>query len=42
MSQREVEKEKAANKAIAVYLESDAFDDETTKFFISGFETLRR
>lgn len=40
--QCEVEKEKAANEVVTKYMESEAFNDETTKFFINGFEALHR
>lgn len=41
-SQQESVKEKAANEVITTYLKSEAFNDETTEYFISGFETLHR
>lgn len=41
-SQQESMKEKASNDAFAAYLESEAFNDEMTEYFISGFETLHR
>lgn len=36
----EAKKEKAVGEAVAAYLQSEAFNDEAIKFFISGFETL--
>lgn len=41
-SQQEAAKERVANEAVVVYLQSKAFNDETMKYFISGFETLHR
>lgn len=41
-SQWEAEKERAANEVVVAYKESEAFNGETTEFFISGFEPLRR
>lgn len=39
-SQWEVEKERASNEAVMAYMESKAFNDKTTKFYINGFKTL--
>lgn len=36
----EAEKGKVAGDAVTAYLQSEAFNDETIKYFISGFETL--
>lgn len=38
----EFEKEKVVGYAVAAYLWSEAFNDETMKYFISGLETLHR
>lgn len=39
-SRWEAEKEKTAREAVTAYMEFEAFSDETTEFFINGFEAL--
>lgn len=38
----EVEKKKVVKNTVAAYLKSEAFNDQATKYFISGFEILHR